>query len=48
MKADANKLKNGGRCDYCEEEKTAEELGFVPTYDSIICEECYEDHHGRI
>ena len=48
MKADANKLKNGGKCDYCGEHKEAEELGFIPTYDSIVCIECYEDHHGVI
>ncbi len=45
MNANPNKLKYDGKCDYCEQQKTSEELGFLPTYDAIICVDCYEDHY---
>ena len=30
-------------CDYC---GCAPAQGYVRSYDSHVCEECYEDHHG--
>lgn len=34
-----------GLCEYC---LVAPAEGYVQAYDAHVCEECYEDNHGRL
>jgi hypothetical protein len=38
------KLADGCDCDYCGVNPAE---GIVPQYEALVCEECYEDNHGR-
>lgn len=44
---EVNKRINKNICEYCHEHGTEDnEIGFVPQYDSVICNDCYEDNFG--
>lgn len=36
---------NIGICDYCHEKHDVDFLGYVPSYDAVVCYTCYEDNH---
>jgi hypothetical protein len=38
------RVTEGCQCDYCGARQAE---GVVLQYEAAVCEECYEDHHGR-
>ena len=39
---------NKGICDYCGLKHDIDDMGYVASYDAVVCIGCYEDNHGVI
>lgn len=33
------------KCEYCFETVNREDIGYISSYDAVVCFECYEDNH---